>query len=142
MATGGGLWLVKSDPSVYGFPELCRDKATLWEGVRNPTAQLHLRAMAKGDGVLIYHTGAQKAIVGRATVIEGPVPDPTADDPRIVAVRLAAGKALQQPVTLAQIRAQGTLEELPLIRMGRLSVMPIPPAAWQTLLALGQGRRA
>ncbi len=136
-----GRWLVKSDPQDFGFPQLAAAGTVTWDGVRNPTAQLHLRAMADGDRVLVYHTGSDKAIVGTATVIGAPFPDKSAADPRIVAVRLRAGAALPRSVSLAAIKAEPTLATLPLVRMGRLSVMPIPAAAWRRLLAMGGAAR-
>jgi len=131
-------WLVKSDPDAYSFADLLRDGTTRWEGVRNAAALLHLRAMRKGDEVLVYETGSVKAVVGRATVARGPYPDPAAGDPRFVAVDLRAGKPLPAPVPLSALKADPALAEFPLVRMGRLSVMPV--SGKERARVLGGGR--
>ena len=129
-------WLVKQEPSAYPFAQLVADGRTTWDGVRNSTARIHLRAMKVGDGVLYYHSGDERAVVGLAEVVRGPHPDPK--DPAWVAVEIAPKSALPRPVTLAEIKAEPALADMPLIRMSRLSVMPVTAAEWKRILALGK----
>ena len=132
-------WLVKSEPSTYGWDRLVAEKRTLWTGVRNFTARGHLAAMKTGDLVFFYHSGAGKEIVGVAKVTAEAVPDPTAKQGEgWVAPELAPVKALAAPVTLAGIKADPKLRELPLVRLSRLSVMPIPEPAFERILGMGK----
>jgi predicted RNA-binding protein with PUA-like domain len=134
-----GHWLVKSEPSSYGWDQLVAEKRTLWTGVRNFTARNHLAAMKKGDRVLYYHSGAGKAVVGVAEVTAEAQPDPTAPaDEGWVAPQLTPVKALAAPVTLAAVKAEPTLRDIPLVRVSRLSVMPIPKPAFDRILVLGK----
>ena len=126
-------WILKTEPSDYSFADLRRDKRTRWSGITNAQALIHLRQMATGDDVLIYHTGDEKALVGRATVVTPAYPDPEQADAKRVVVDIAAGEALPAPVSLAAIKADGTFAELGLVRNGRLSVVPVPPAMWSRL---------
>ena len=126
-------WLVKEEPAHYGFDDLVRDGRTTWSGVRNPLAQKHLRAMQPGDRVLYYHTGGEKAVVGTATVASAPAPDPADPAGRRVAVEIEAGRRLPRPVTLAEIKAQPFFADFPLVRMPRLSVMPVTDAQWERI---------
>jgi predicted RNA-binding protein with PUA-like domain len=126
-------WLVKEEPAHYGFDDLIRDGRTTWSGVRNPLAQKHLRAMQPGDRVLYYHTGGEKAVVGTATVASAPAPDSADPAGRLVAVEIAAGRRLPRPVTLAEIKAQPFFANFPLVRMPRLSVMPVTDAQWERI---------
>ncbi len=136
MGAAHGRWIVKTEPSTYAFDDLLREGRTVWSGVRNAQALIHLRAVAVGDDVLVYHSGADKALVGLARVARGPYPDPDADDPRLVAVDLAAVCALPRPIPLAEIKARPALAGLALVRHGRLSVMPASAAEWTALLQL------
>ena len=136
-AASGGLWLLKTEPSDYSFDDLERDRRTVWDGVANPTALRHLRAMRKGDRALIYHTGGERAAVGTASAVSDPYPDPRGDDPRLVVVDLEAGERLPRPVTLAAIKADPAFAGWDLVRLPRLSVMPVPPALWRRILAMG-----
>jgi predicted RNA-binding protein with PUA-like domain len=131
-------WLLKTEPSTYAFAQLQQDGKTVWDGVRNALALSHLRKMKKGDRVLIYHTGAEKAVVGIAKVVAGAYPDPKLDDPRFVVVDLAPDKPLAKPVPLATIKADPLLQAMPLVRISRLSVMPVTPEEWKRLLELGE----
>lgn len=131
-------WLLKTEPSAYSHADLVRDGTTVWDGVKNPVALKHLAAMRPGDTVLIYHTGGEKAAVGFATVASAPFPDPKKKDPRLVVVKLAAGKALARPVTLAQVKADRAFADFALARLPRLSVMPVTPDQWRRLLALSR----
>jgi predicted RNA-binding protein with PUA-like domain len=135
-----GRWLVKSDPESYGFADLLRDGRTRWDGVKNALALRHMRSMAAGDEVLVYETGDLRAVVGTATVAKAPFPDPKAKDPRIVAVELAAGVALRRPVTLAELKGDPALAAFPLVRIPRLSVMPVAAAEWKAVLSRSRGK--
>jgi predicted RNA-binding protein with PUA-like domain len=129
-------WILKTEPSSYSFDQLERDKKAVWDGVKNNLALKHLREMRPGDQVLIYHTGDDRALVGRASVVSAPYADPRQKDPKLVVVDLAAGERLPKPVPLAAIKADRSLADLALVRMGRLSVVPATAAQWQRLLAL------
>jgi predicted RNA-binding protein with PUA-like domain len=120
-------WLLKTEPSTYSFADLQRDKRTSWTGVTNAAALIHLRNARKGDLAFIYHTGDEKQIVGLAEVSRNPYPDPDANNPKLVAVDLKPTRALKQPVTLAQIKADARFKDFDLVRNSRLSVMPVPP---------------
>jgi predicted RNA-binding protein with PUA-like domain len=133
-------WLVKSEPSTYAFSDLMRDKRTDWTGVRNYAARLHLNAMRPGDRVLYYHSGEDKAVVGTCEVSKAAFPDTTADEPGWVAVELTVGKPLAQPVALAQIKAEKSLAQMALVRIGRLSVQPVTRKEFDTIMKLGTGR--
>ncbi len=132
-------WLVKTEPTTYSFDDLTRERSTTWDGVRNALAQQHLRAMRKGDEVLVYHSGRDKAVIGRARVTRAPFPDPGASASSMVAVELAAGHRLKQPVPLAAIKAEPAFDGIALVRISRLSVMPVSAAEWKRILALGAG---
>ncbi len=135
-------WLVKTDPDTYSFADLVRAGTARWDGVKNALALRHLRAMAAGDPVLVYETGAVKAVVGTAVVAKAPYPDPKGKDPRLVVVDLRAGKTAGRPVTLAAAKGDPILRDCALVRMGRLSVMPVTDAQWKRLLAPEQPRPA
>jgi len=126
-------WLVKEEPTHYSFDHLLRDGKTRWTGVRNALAQKHLRSMQKGDRVLYYHTGDEKAIVGTATVASAPAPDPADPAGKLVVVEIVAGRRLGRPVTLSEIRSQAFFADFPLVRMPRLSVMPVTDAQWKKI---------
>ncbi len=119
-------WLVKTEPSTYSFDDLKREGVATWDGVKNPVAMKHLRAMQVGDEVLVYHTGDEKSVIGTASVV-------AAGDPP----KLKAKGPLARPVTLAEIKQDKAFADMPLVRIGRLSVMPVAPALYQKLLKLG-----
>ena len=131
-----GKWLLKTEPSTYSWDDLLRDKRTTWDGVTNATALIHLRAMRKGDAVLIYHTGDQRAAVGVAEVASNPYPDPKANNDKIVVVDLKPKKKLANVVSLDQIKADPAFAGWDLLRIGRLSVVPVPEPMWKRLEAL------
>jgi predicted RNA-binding protein with PUA-like domain len=133
------MWLLKTEPSTYAWADLVRDGRTTWDGVRNPAALAHLRAMRVGDEAMIYHTGSQKAVVGIARVVRAAYPDPNAGDSRQVVVDLAPVRPLPRPVTLATIKADGRFRDFALVRIPRLSVMPVTRAQWDGILGLGAG---
>lgn len=124
------LWLVKEEPTHYNFATFLKERRTTWSGVRNPVAQRHLRAMKKGDTVLYYHTGDERAVVGVATVSSAPEPDPADKDGKLYVVELTVDRALPRPVTLKEIKAAPIFEDSPLARVPRLSVMPITDDQW------------
>jgi predicted RNA-binding protein with PUA-like domain len=113
-------YLLKTEPTVYSFADLQREKATVWDGVTNPVAVKHLREMPKGAKLVIYHTGDEKQAVGTASV-----ESVDASDPKVPQVRIKAGKPIPKPVTLAEMKAHKLFSESPLVRQGRLSVVPL-----------------
>ncbi|HXY23490.1 MAG TPA: EVE domain-containing protein [Candidatus Acidoferrum sp.] len=121
-------YLLKTEPSAYSFADLQRDKATVWDGVHNPVALRNLGAMTPGTRLVVYHTGDEKAAVGTATVVS--VDD---SDPKNPAVKIQAGKPISKPVTLAQIKANKLFADSPLVRQGRLSVVPLTAAQYKAL---------
>ncbi|HEV3412155.1 MAG TPA: EVE domain-containing protein [Puia sp.] len=129
-------WLVKSEPSVYSFDQLTKDKSTVWSGVRNYAARLHLRGMKKGDEVFYYHSNEGTDIVGIAKVVKEAYQDPTTDDDRWSAVDLAPVRRLKNPVSLEQIKADKRLSDMALVRIGRLSVQPVTDREWKIVLEL------
>lgn len=133
-----GYWLFKSDPEHYSFPDLVRDKKTVWDGISNNLALKHLRGVRRGDRVMIYHSGSERAIVGLAEVLSDPYPDPRQMDPKLVVVDIAARETLAEPVTLEQIKSHAALKDFDLVRLPRLSVMPVPESTWKALLALAK----
>ena len=130
-------WLVKQEPADYPWSQLVADGVTAWTGVRNFQARNHLRAMQPGDPVLYYHSGEAREVVGLARVTRAAYPDPTAEEGDWYCVDLAPDQALARPVTLAAIKADPGLAGIALARQSRLSVMPLAPAAFERLLALG-----
>jgi len=131
-------WLVKTEPSTYSFDDLVAEKKTLWSGVKNPQAQLHLRAMERGDLVAVYHTGAERAVVGTALVAGAARPDPTDKEGKRVAVELAPARSLAAAVTLAMLREEKVFAGSPLLTQGRLSVLPLTSAQWKRIETLGR----
>jgi predicted RNA-binding protein with PUA-like domain len=132
-------WLLKSDPGDYCFTDLQRDGQTRWDGVSNNLALKHLRAMRRGDHALVYHTGDERAVVGTAEIASDPYPDPKAGQPKLVVVDLKAGKPLRRPVSLEEIKRQPALKDFDLVRLPRLSVMPVSDAVWTAVLKLATG---
>ena len=130
-------WLVKSEPESYAWANLVKDGRTTWDGVRNFQARNNLQQMQPGDLVLFYHSVSEKAVVGIAKVDKAAYPDPTADDPKWVAVDLVPFRDFKEPVTLEQIKKDKRLENIALLRQSRLSVMPLTGEEFDVLLALG-----
>jgi predicted RNA-binding protein with PUA-like domain len=130
-------WLVKQEPTKYPFDQLVADGRTTWDGVRNFQARNNLAAMKTGDRVLYYHSVVGTAVVGIAEVAREAFPDPSASDPRWVAVELKAVKKLKAPVTLEQIKGEKPLAGIPLLRQSRLSVMPLEKDAFDRIVAMG-----
>lgn len=129
-------WLAKSEPSVYSYDQLVKDKHTVWDGVRNYAARLHLRGMKKGDQVLFYHSNEGTAIVGIAKVAKEAYQDPSTTDEAWVAVDLKPFKKLKKPVTLAQVKADKRLSDMALVRLGRLSVQPVTEGEWKIVMEM------
>ena len=126
-------WLFKTEPNSYSFDELVREKRTVWDGVKNNAARKNLRAVTRGDQVYIYHTGNEKAVIGVAKAVSGPYQDPESSDPKAVVVDIAVVERLDRPVTLAELKARPDLATFPLVRLPRLSVMPVSTSEWSTI---------
>lgn len=131
-------WLVKTEPDSYSWDDLVKDKKTVWDGVRNFQARSNLKKMEKGDTVFIYHTGDEKAVVGTAQVAKAGYPDPK--DAEWMVVELSAGKALKKPVSLAQIKSDKRLADMVLVRASRLSVQPVKPSEYDSIIRLSEGK--
>lgn len=132
------LWLFKQEPGCYSFADLRRDGSTTWDGVTNALAQKHLRAVKKGDRVLFYHTGDEKAVVGVMEVTAGPAPDPADETGKRVLVTVKPVRGLKHPVPLAAIKADPAFAGWELVRMARLSVMPVSPELWEKIEEMSQ----
>lgn len=130
-------FLVKSEPFKYSWQQFIKDQGTFWDGVRNYQARNNLQAMQVGDLVLFYHSNEGKEVVGVAKVIKTAYQDPTTDDARWVAVDLEPVQALDQPVTLEQIKQEPLLQDIALVRQGRLSVMPLKQGEFDRILEMG-----
>jgi len=131
-------WLFKEEPTHYSYDDLVRDKKTSWSGVRNALAQKHLRAVEKGDRIFYYHTGDQKAVVAVARAASNAYPDPADPDGKLFAVDVAPVEPLARPVTLTEIKAEPSLKEMPLVRISRLSVMPVTDREWDRIVKLSK----
>jgi predicted RNA-binding protein with PUA-like domain len=126
-------WLFKEEPTHYGFDAFVKDKKTVWSGVKNPVAQKHLRAVRKGDRIFYYHTGDEKAVVGIAKALSDAYGDPEDKTGKQSVVDVAPVKKLARPVTLKEIKADRAFSEFPLVRISRLSVMPVTDAEWKRI---------
>lgn len=129
-------WLLKTEPTVYSYNDLERDHKTVWDGVSNNLALKHIRQIQKGDLALIYHTGDEKAVVGIAEVTKAAYPDPKQDDPKLAVFELKPKRRLAHPVALADVKANENLKDFELVRMARLSVMPVSDAVWRILMKM------
>lgn len=129
-------WILKTDADSYPFDQLQSEQRTVWDGVTNALALRHIRSMAAGDSALIYHSNVGKEIVGLARIVGAPYPDPKSKDPKVVVVDLEADRRLPKPVTLAAIKADPAFSDLGLVRMSRLSVIPVPVEQWKKLLSM------
>jgi predicted RNA-binding protein with PUA-like domain len=130
-------WLIKSEPAVYSWDQLVKDKQTRWDGIRNYAARLHLRAMKKGDPIFFYHSNQGTEIVGIATVSKEAYPDPSTSDPAWFAIDVKALKKLSKPVSLEQIKKEKKLAEMALVRISRLSVQPVSDEEWNIVMKMG-----
>jgi len=132
------MWLVKTEPTEYGYDDLAKAKGARWDGVSNPVALRNLSAMKVGDRVFVYHTGGEKAVVGVAEVARAAYPDPAGANPKRVVVDLRAVEPLARPVTLAEMKARSEFADSPLVRQGRLSVVPLTAAQSRVIETLGK----
>ena len=136
------LWLLKTEPSAYSFAQLQRDGRTVWDGVKNPMALKYLGQVQKGDRLFIYHTGDEKAVVGIASALSAAYPDPKKREPKLLVIDLAPASALKRPVTLAEIKAHPNFRAWELVRLPRLSVMPVSAGQWAEIERMaGEGIR-
>lgn len=129
-------WLIKTEPDVYSWDDFVKDKQTFWDGVRNYAARNHMQAMRKNDIVVFYHTGDERMAVGLATVVKEAYQDPTTSETAWVCVDVKVKKKLATPVTLEQVKADPILSNTALVRIGRLSVVPLTEAEFEALLLL------
>lgn len=133
-----GKWLFKSDPEHYSYQDLARDRETVWDGVSNNLALKNLRNVRRGDEVMIYHSGSERAVVGLAKVLSDPYADPKSKDARLMVVEIAARGTVPRPVGLDEIKKQPGLRDFDLVRLPRLSVMPLSEKQWEAVLALAK----
>lgn len=131
-------WLLKTEPSEYSYSDLEREKETVWDGVSNNLALLNLRRIRRGDLAIIYHTGKEKAAVGVAEMRSDPYPDPTLNNPKLVVVDVGAKRRLIRPVPLAEIKARPELQQFDLLRISRLSVVPVSQEMWKVLMKMSK----
>src|SRR6266566_1111538 len=132
-------WLFKEEPEHYSFDAFAKDKKTIWSGVRNPLAQKHLRQIKKGDRVFYYHTGNEKSVVGIAKAVTDAYGDPKDASGKLGAVDIAPVKKLKRPVALAEIKADKSFHDFPLVRISRLSVMPVSDEEWARIEKMAGG---
>jgi len=132
-------WLLKTEPGEYSYNDLERDGRTVWDGVSNNLALKYLREIRRGDLAFIYHTGDEKALVGIAEVVTDPYPDPARQDKKLVVVDVKPKERLPHPVPLSDIKGRSEFADFELIRLPRLSVMPVKEAQWSRLLSLARG---
>ena len=130
-------WLFKEEPTRYSYDDFAKDGKAVWSGVKNPLAQKHLRTVNKGDRIFYYHTGEEKAIVGIAKALRNSYPDAADKSGRHSVVDVAPVKKLPRAVTLAEIKADPAFKDFPLVRISRLSVMPVSDAEWNRIEKLG-----
>ena len=131
------MWLLKTEPTAYGYDDLEREGRAVWDGVSNPAALKNLRGMKEGDGVVVYHTGDERSAVGLAEVVRTAYPDPKKGDPRLVVVDLVPRGRFKRAVTLHEIKSLALFKDSPLVRQGRLSVVPLTAPQWKALTARG-----
>ena len=131
-------WLFKEEPDHYSLDQLFRDKRATWSGVENNLALKHLRSVKQGDQVLYYHTGKEKAVVGVMEVVKGPYADPEQDDPRLVVVDVKPVRRFDRGVTLAEIKSNPKFADFALVRISRLSVMPVTREQWAAIEKLSK----
>ena len=131
-------WLFKEEPDHYSLDDLFRDKRAVWDGVENNLALKHLRSVKKGDRAFYYHTGNEKSVVGVMEIVKGPYPDPNGDDPRFVVVDVKPVRCLARPVSPAEIKSNPKFADFALVRISRLSVMPVTDAQWAEIERLSK----
>ena len=131
-------WLFKTEPSVYSFQQLQKDKKTMWDGVANNLALMHLKDIKKGDQIFIYHTGDEKQAVGIARALGGAYADPSKGNPKLLVVDIEPVEALAKPVTLAEVKANKKLANFDLVRLSRLSIMKVSDDQWKILEGMAE----
>jgi predicted RNA-binding protein with PUA-like domain len=131
-------WLCKQEPSTYNIDKLEQEKKTTWDGVHNNLALKHIRQMKQGDLAFFYHSGDEKQITGIMEIASGPRPNPKENDPRFVVVDVKFKKRLDMPVTLGEIKANNKFKDWELLRISRLSVMPVPSQIWNEIIKISQ----
>jgi len=134
-----GRWLLKTEPTAYSFAHLQRDKRTVWDGVKNPQALKNLGHIRKGDRIFVYHTGDEKAVVGTATALSDAYADPKHAGSKLLVFDIAPVAALARPVTLAEIKASPQFAGWELVRLPRLSVMPVSTEQWTEIERRARG---
>lgn len=132
------IWLLKTEPSDYSFDDLQRDGKTIWDGVTNNLALKNLRSVRRGDRALIYHTGNEKQIVGIGEVVSDPYPDPSKKDPKLVVLDIRADRRFGKPVPLDKIKKLREFAKFDLVRLPRLSVLPVDSERWNKILELSK----
>ncbi len=132
------MWLLKTEPGTYSYEDLERERRARWDGVTNPAALRNLREMKEGDRAFVYHTGDEKAVVGEAVVVTAAYPDPGAKNPRLVVIDVEPRGRLARSVSLAELKALGEFADSPLVRQGRLSVVPLTAGQWRAIEARGR----
>jgi len=135
-------WLVKEEPEHYNYEQLEKDRKTIWAGVRNPLAQKHLRGIKRGDRIFYYHTGKEKAVVAIARAASDAYSDANDASGKLAVVDVVPERKLARPVTLAAIKADAAFASFPLVRMSRLSVMPVTDAEWARIETLSRSDRS
>lgn len=130
-------FLLKTEPSVYSFDDLSRERHAVWDGVTNPLALKHIRSMKEGDELVIYHTGDERQAVGLARVIRAPYADPKANNPKVVVMEIIVGQRLLKPVTLEEMKQKPVFADFDLLKISRLSVVPMTDVHYQEILKLG-----
>jgi predicted RNA-binding protein with PUA-like domain len=133
-------WLFKTEPSVYSYQQLMKDKKTVWDGVGNNLALKNLRDIDRGEQIFIYHTGDEKAAVGVAKALSKAYPDPEKKDPKLLVVDIEPIRELARPVTLAQVKAHPKLKNFDLVRNSRLSIMKVSDEQWEIMEAMAKGK--
>ncbi len=134
-------FLAKTDPETYSWDDFEKDKITSWDGIRNYAARNHMKAMKKGDIVLIYHSGGESSIKGLATVTKEAYQDPTTDETAWISVELKAGKKLKNEITLKQVKANSKLKNMLLIKISRLSVMPVNESEFNEIISMTESNK-
>ncbi len=129
-------WLLKTEPTVYSYSDLERDKKTTWDGVKSPGGLSNIKKTKKGDAVFIYHTGEEKQVVGIAEIVSDPYGDPKANNPRLYVFDLSPKKKLKKPVTLVQVKADKRFKDSKLVNEPRLSVQPMPEELWEAIIEM------
>ena len=132
----GNYWLIKEEPNKYSIDDLIKDKKTIWDGVKNNLALKNIRQIKKNDKIFYYHTGKEKAIVGIVSVIKDPYPDPNEEDDRYVVFDIKFLEKLNKKITLSEIKSKKLFEKFELVRIPRLSVMPVTKKYWKEIIKL------